>query len=50
MRKEKERTISFLERESVASLQVYGRSDRRNSSEQEGKLLYAVRPTRGFRF
>ena len=26
----------FLERESVTSLYIYGRSDRRNSSEQEG--------------
>ena len=37
-----------LERET--SLYIYGRSDRQNLSGQEGKSLYAERPTRGFRF
>ena len=39
-----------LVRESVTSLEVSARSDRRNSSEREGKPLYAVRPTRRFQF
>ena len=28
----------------------FGRSDRRFSTEQEGKLFYVARPTRGHRF
>ena len=38
----------FLERESLPSLYVYERSDRRQSSGQEGKLLYAERASRGY--
>ena len=37
-------------RERATSLYITGQSDRRNSSEQEGKLFYAARPTRGLRF
>ena len=40
----------FRERLSHFSLDFYGRSDRRNPSGQEGKLLYAERPTRGLQF
>ena len=36
-------------REGLPSLYKYGRSDRRQSSGQEGKLLYAERATRGHR-
>ena len=39
---------SFLERES-ASLWNNGRSDRRRSSGQEGKMFYAGQATRGLR-
>ena len=42
--------FEILERECVTSLKVSGRSDRRNSSGQEGRSLYAVRPTSGLRF
>ena len=34
----------------MASLQVSGRSDRRFSTEQEGKLLYAARTMHGHQF
>ena len=48
------RTVGFqilsLEREYLTPLYIYGRSDHRNSSRQEGKLLYAERPTRGLLF
>ena len=40
----------FRERESPTSLYISRRSDRRFSSEQEEKLVYAVRATRGHRF
>ena len=39
----------FVERESEASLENIGRSDRRQFSGQEGKLLYAERASRGYR-
>ena len=42
--------FDFLEREGVASLYDLSRSDRRISSGQEGKLLYAARATRGHQF
>ena len=42
--------LLFLVREYLTSLKIYGRSDRHNSSEQEGKLFYAERPTHGLRF
>ena len=42
--------FDFLEREGPPSLEIFGRSDRRNSSGKEGKSLYASRPTRGLRF
>ena len=42
--------LLFLVREYLTSLYIYGRYDRRNSSEQEGKLFYAERPTCGFQF
>ena len=44
------RFLSFLVKEYPTSLYIYGRSDRRNSSRQEGKAFYAARPTRGLRF
>ena len=44
------RFLSFLVREYPTSLYIYGRSDRRNSSRQEGKAFYEARPTRGLRF
>ena len=37
-------------KEGAPSLLICGRSDRRFSTEQEGKLLYAERTTRGHRF
>ena len=37
-------------RERVPSLYDFGKSDRRFSTEQEGKLLYATRTTRGHQF
>ena len=40
----------ILETEGPPSLLNFGRSDRRNSSGQEAKLLYAERPTRGLQF
>ena len=40
----------FRERERAPSLQISGQSDRRFSTEQEVKLLYAARATRGNRF
>ena len=40
----------FLERESATSLKDPGQSDSRISTEQEGKLFYAARTTRGLRF
>ena len=50
--KEKKRCSSFkydfLEKESRHSLQDCRRSDRRRSSGQEGKLLYAERASRGY--
>ena len=39
--------IFVLEREGVASLYDSGRSDRWFSTEQEEKLFYAARATRG---
>ena len=39
----------FLERECLPSLKVSEQSDRRQSSEQEGKLFYAERASRGYR-
>ena len=39
-----------LEREIPTSLQIFRRSDHRFSSEQEKKLIYAARATRGHRF
>ena len=39
----------FVVREGLTSLLKYGRSDRRQSSRQEGELLYAERATRGHR-
>ena len=42
--------IRFLERERVTSLYISLRSDRRFSTEQEAKLFYAARATRGHRF
>ena len=38
----------ILEREST-SLYIFSKSDRRNPSEQEGKLFYAERSMRGHR-
>ena len=47
------RTVGFqilsLEREYLTSLYIYKRSDRRQSSGQEGKMLYAERASRGYR-
>ena len=40
----------FFEREGVASLYDSHQSDRRFSTEQEVKLLYATRATRGHQF
>ena len=40
----------ILERESLTSLSISRRSDRRFSSEQEEKLVYAARAMRGHRF
>ena len=42
--------FSFLERERAPSLQISGHSNRRFSTEQEAKSIYAVRATRGHRF
>ena len=46
------RTVGFqilsLEREYLTSLYIYKRSDRRQSSGQEGKMLYAERASRGY--
>ena len=42
--------FQILERESVTSLYIFRRSDRRFSSSQEAKLFYAARATRGHRF
>ena len=42
--------IQFLKRERVTSLKISRRSDRRFSTEQEAKLFYAARATRGHRF
>ena len=39
-----------LKRESVTFLKISRRSDRRFSTEQEAKLFYAARATRGQRF
>ena len=39
-----------LERESVTSLYICCRSDRRFSTKQEAKSIYAARATRGHRF
>ena len=39
--------FDFLERERAPSPQNSGRSDRQFSTEQEGKLFYAARATRG---
>ena len=36
-----------LEREGVLSFYIFGHSDRRFSTEQKAKLLYAARATRG---
>ena len=45
------RLLDFiLERECVPSLKDSGHPDRRFSTEQEAKLLYAARPTRGHQF
>ena len=38
-----------LERRSLTSLSIYDKSDRRQSSGQEGELLYAERASRGYR-
>ena len=38
-----------LERRSLTSLYIYDKSDRRQSSGQEGKLLYAERASCGYR-
>ena len=40
--------ISFLERECLPSLKISEQSDRRQSSGQEGKLLYAEIASRGY--
>ena len=42
--------FEFLERERVAYLYIFQRSDRRFASGQEVKLFYAARATRGHRF
>ena len=42
--------FKILERERVTSLQISRRSDRRFSTEQESKSIYAARATRGHRF
>ena len=42
--------FSFLERERVAFLKVFGRSDSLFSTEQEGNLLYVAKTTRRHRF
>ena len=34
----------------MSSLYIFGRSDHRFSTEQEVKLLYVARATRGYRF
>ena len=44
------RFLSFLVREYLTSLYIYGRSDRRNSLRQEGKAFYATRPMHGLWF
>ena len=43
-------SFSILEREGPPSLWIFDRSDRRFSTEQEGKLFYATKATRGHRF
>ena len=40
----------FLVRERAPSLYICGHSDRRFSTEQETKSIYAARATRGHRF
>ena len=40
----------ILEREEAPSFYIYGRSDRRFSTEQEAKSIYVVSATRGHRF
>ena len=45
-----EHVMVILEREGVPSLLDSGRSDRRFSMEQEVKLFYAAKATRGHRF
>ena len=42
--------FEILERESVPSLKIFYRSNRRFSTEQEAKSIYAARDTRGHRF
>ena len=42
--------FDFLERERAPSLYNSDRSDRQFSTEQEGKLFYGARATRGHRF
>ena len=42
--------FQILEREGVPSLYISSRSDRWFSTEQEAKLFYAARATRGHRF
>ena len=42
--------FDFLKRERASSLWDFGRSDRRFSTEQEGKMLYAASTTRGHQF
>ena len=42
--------FEVLERERATSLYISRRSDRRFSTEQEAKLIYAARATRGHRF
>ena len=42
--------IIFLEIERAPSLYISGRSDRRFSTEQEAKSIYAARATRGHQF
>ena len=42
--------FEVLERKRATSLQIFRRSDRRFSTEQEAKLIYAARATCGHRF
>ena len=41
--------MEIFSRERETSLYKYARSDRRQSSGQEGELLYAERASRGYR-